>query len=1107
LDPGQPCSFGGECGSGWCVDGVCCDSACNGTCLACNLAGNEGVCTFRSVDDNTECAACNRCTGLNINCQPENTADGYNCVDDCTRCSNGSCVDRPQWATAECSACNACDVAGGNCVYVGVCSPGTPEGCGNCGTRTCQPNCQWGSCTGQGVCAPGTPDSQNCGSGACLGTQTRTCQADCTWPGWSACSTNGNPCGNCGTCSGEVCSDQKANGQTCSVGTECCSGNCVDGVCCDSACGGSCQSCNLAGSVGTCTTRAAGDNVECAQCNRCDGINISCQPENAPDGYNCVDSCTYCSNGTCTTRAADDNTECLACNRCDGINISCQPENTADGYNCVDDCTYCLNGSCENRLAGDDTECLTCQACNIAGGNCAGINAPDGKNCVADCTECVGGVCSDRLQCNTTECTVPGTVCDAGGGSCQEPDANSTVCTACFSGWDSIRIDCCGDDGAADDWCTPGGGSCISGSWNPDHCLDLVQNCDEIGVDFGGFDCAPYCILPTVTTNDADGVEETTTTLKGFLDYNGDGPCDCNVKFQYGLTTAYGTDTNWQSATTGDTFYEAIYGLSKGTLYHFRAQAQNPAGSATGSDKTFLTKPDEPSNFTAIPENSQIRLFWAKGAGANRTMVRQSTIGYPATRTEGTQVYFDTGANFINTSLVNGTTYYYSAWSEVTADALQQYSDNYATTSATPAEAPACIDHNVWGWAWSSTTGWISFSCKNCDTDDNGFIDSGDCGGDNLTTPAIDYGVDVSASTGVFSGYAWSKNVGWITFNETDLISCPSGTCQAKLNFADNKIYGWAKAKNADGGYGWIGLRGQTTEVPPTEYGASWNPSTHEVEGWAWSDIAIGWISFNCFNDYNGDGVPESHCTDAGYASDYKVELIPGPNPPQAQTSCHPDGCSQPEGVCAGYTQTLFCLANDSTDPDGFLDITTSTWTIYDRNTGTVVDGPSDCIVDPLCNWTIPSTLSAGNYTAQLVVTDRSGNTSTTTKDFDIWQDAIADFLCSLTNKPGSWRECENISASEEEVVYFNDNLTTHPSGRYSRYSDGATSIVSRTWEQNGVTISSNNNSTTSVSLVAGSNRIRLTITDNAPVPRSDSQEYIIGAAPPLPEWREAPPL
>lgn len=50
--------------------------------------------------------------------------------------------------------------------------------------------------------------------------------------------------------------------------------------------------------------------------------------------------------------------------------------------------------------------------------------------------------------------------------------------------------------------------------------------------------------------------------------------------------------------------------------------------------------------------------------------------------------------------------------------------------------------------------------------------------------------------------------------------------------------------------------------------------SGDNVYGWAWAEN-IGWISFNCLNDYDGNGTRESHCTDAGYASNYGVDIDP----------------------------------------------------------------------------------------------------------------------------------------------------------------------------------------------------------------------------------------
>lgn len=54
---GSPCGDAAECASTQCVDGVCCDSTCEGACVACNLDGFEGVCSPHApaTDPESEC--------------------------------------------------------------------------------------------------------------------------------------------------------------------------------------------------------------------------------------------------------------------------------------------------------------------------------------------------------------------------------------------------------------------------------------------------------------------------------------------------------------------------------------------------------------------------------------------------------------------------------------------------------------------------------------------------------------------------------------------------------------------------------------------------------------------------------------------------------------------------------------------------------------------------------------------------------------------------------------------------------------------------------------------------------------------------------------------
>lgn len=195
-------------------------------------------------------------------------------------------------------------------------------------------------------------------------------------------------------------------------------------------------------------------------------------------------------------------------------------------------------------------------------------------------------------------------------------------------------------------------------------------------------------LSPTVTTNNATSVEETSATLNGTL--NDDGGESCQYRFQYGTTAGgpYPSSTAWSGNITAvQAFSAGVTSLNPGTRYYFQAMAKNSSGAGIGAEQSFLTKPEAPTGFNASSvSGTQINLNWTKGDGAQRTMVRRQTGGYPANRNDGSEAYFDTGISFADAGLSPDTTYYYRAWSEVTGS--QQWSDNYAETSATAGGVP-----------------------------------------------------------------------------------------------------------------------------------------------------------------------------------------------------------------------------------------------------------------------------------------------------------------------------------------------------------------------------------------------------------------------------------
>lgn len=148
----------------------------------------------------------------------------------------------------------------------------------------------------------------------------------------------------------------------------------------------------------------------------------------------------------------------------------------------------------------------------------------------------------------------------------------------------------------------------------------------------------------------------------------------------------------------------------------------------------------------------------------------------------------------------------------------------------------AATTDNITGWAWSANIGWISFNCTN---------EVGSCATSN-------YGVNKNAD-GTLTGYAWSSSVGWIQFGGLTGFPTGTGTYAQNAQVVGTAVRGWIKATSL-GDDGWISLWGETPA-----YGVSL--TSIEFTGYAWGNDPSGWISWNCSN--------EATCATA----DYKVQL------------------------------------------------------------------------------------------------------------------------------------------------------------------------------------------------------------------------------------------
>ena len=217
------------------------------------------------------------------------------------------------------------------------------------------------------------------------------------------------------------------------------------------------------------------------------------------------------------------------------------------------------------------------------------------------------------------------------------------------------------------------------------------------------------------------------------------------------------------------------------------------------------------------------------------------------------------------------------------------------------------------GYAWSENLGWISFSGST-------------------------YQVAVK-SDGTLYGYAWanpsddvsnSNNIGWIDFNAADTSGCGFGAA----TLTGTSITGGALVVSADnnGWNGCIDLNGSGYGTTLSSTGSSQSGS---LDGYAWADNTVGgWISFNCDT---GGPTANNICATSNYAVTYTTATAP---PPPALSITSFTG---PTRVRKGNTATLTYLVVSPpasctiTGSNGF----TTTASPTDGIQGTVTPSPT----------------------------------------------------------------------------------------------------------------------------------------------------------------------
>jgi hypothetical protein len=327
LGNGTACSAASDCESGFCVDGVCCETACTQACHTCGLAGAPGVCNLAFSGSDPH----NNCSDDGTPCGLDGTCDGA-----------GGC--RFRTTDVVCRA-QHCDIASGM-----LSSAATCDGKGACPASTVA------DCTPY-VCKSDSSD----------------CFNDCQPDGGSV------ECDAPKTCTSGSCGP-KPLGRGCGGDSECQTGMCRDGVCCATDCNTPCFACNLAGKLGTCSPTANGAAARAGSCTNptadpC-GSNGTCDGS----GKCKFPSGNLCANGTCSSGDAHKG------KRCDGAG-TCAPVSSStvqcDPYRCYTSASGSFNEAyCYTSCGNCNGFCVIGQPCPILNdSNCA-----SGKTCTNNCS-------------------------------------------------------------------------------------------------------------------------------------------------------------------------------------------------------------------------------------------------------------------------------------------------------------------------------------------------------------------------------------------------------------------------------------------------------------------------------------------------------------------------------------------------------------------------------------------------------------------------------------------------------------------------------------------------------------------------------------------------
>jgi hypothetical protein len=447
FGPGQTCEQNSQCESNFCVDGVCCESACTELCMTC-AGTTRGKCA--PVAAGVSDAMC-PVTAAST-CGTDGKCDGM-----------GECSKYDVNTTCRAAKCDAAT-----------------------NTATMAAKCDDGVCPAEAEmhsCAP----FKGCNGNSCVG----TCGSDNQCEAGSFCTA-----GSCG---------KRPVGGKCAIDQDCGNGLCFQGFCCNVACDGVCKSCALPGKQGTCSNVPNKGVDVSGRCpvggctNGCDGKGACAKAANKSV---CGDAAICTSDFSRNYSECDTQGNCIPKSEtCPMGNPvckagACSKPNKGPGEMCLNpgDCAsgHCIGNICCNIACGECTQCAP---------NGLSCIAKDGGTCSLPAHTCRDSACVPVCAPTETPCTVNNaTVCIADlttnqnhCGACNHKCLATEICqnsacvfkcdkTVCMVGAKKVCVDPLTDKAHCGGCGKACGTTCTNGACAPATCVGCTecQTCNTV---------------------------------------------------------------------------------------------------------------------------------------------------------------------------------------------------------------------------------------------------------------------------------------------------------------------------------------------------------------------------------------------------------------------------------------------------------------------------------------------------------------------------------------------------------------------------------------------------------------------------------------------------